>query len=78
MYAIRSYYDVSNAIQKGSQPGAKLVSATVRLITAVCPECGRRYVAGGVTNTVIQYSSSPYGQAQKSIDSTVLASYNFV
>ncbi len=67
---------VANAVQKGSQPGAKLVSATVRLITSVCPECGRRYVSGGVTNTLIQYSSNPYGQSQKSIDSTVLTGAN--
>lgn len=63
---------VSNAIQKGNQPNAKLVRATVRLITAICPECGRRYVAGGVTDTLIQYSSNPYDEARKQIDASVL------
>ena len=32
---------VANAIQKGSQPNAKLISANVTLKMAVCPECGR-------------------------------------
>ncbi len=63
---------VANAVQKGSAPNAKLVSATVRLITSVCPECGRRYVSGGVTNTVIQYSTNPYSQSKKSLDSGLL------
>lgn len=67
---------VANAVQKASKPGAKLVSATVRLITSVCPECGRRYVAGGVTNTLIQYSKNPYSQSQKSLEGGLLAGNN--
>lgn len=57
---------VANAVHKGSEPGAKLVSATVRLTTSICPECGRRYVSGGVTTTTIKYSSNPYSQELKS------------
>lgn len=30
----------------------KLVSSAVRMYSAVCPECGRTYIAGGETNTV--------------------------
>ena len=34
-----------------------------------CPECGRSYVSGGVTNTTIKYNeSSPYGRNAKSMD----------
>ncbi|MDE6026436.1 MAG: hypothetical protein K2G45_13415 [Lachnospiraceae bacterium] len=52
---------VSNAIAKGNKPGAKLISASVALKMAVCPECGRSYVAGGTTTTKISYSTSnPY------------------
>lgn len=67
---------VANAVQKASQPGAKLVSATVRLITSVCPECGRRYVAGGVTNTLIQYSKNPYSQNQRKVNDGLLRGNN--
>jgi len=61
---------VANAIQKSKSEGAKLVSASVRLQTSVCPECGRRYVSGGVTQTTIKYSNSdPYSEAaQNEID----------
>ncbi|MCM1273438.1 MAG: hypothetical protein NC225_01590 [Clostridium sp.] len=52
---------VSNAIAKGNEPGAKLISASVALKMAVCPECGRTYVAGGTTTTTIRYSTkNPY------------------
>ncbi|MDE5872432.1 MAG: hypothetical protein K2H07_00810, partial [Lachnospiraceae bacterium] len=45
---------VANAIAKGSKPGAKLISASVALKMAVCPECGTTYVAGGTTTTQIK------------------------
>lgn len=52
---------VSNAIAKGSKPGAKLISASVALKMSVCPECGTSYIAGGTTTTQIKYSkSNPY------------------
>lgn len=53
---------VANAVHEGNKPGAKLVSATVRLITSVCPECGRRYVSGGVTTTTVKHTSNPYSK----------------
>lgn len=46
---------VSNAYTKASQNNAKVISAVVALHTAVCPECGRSYVAGGTTTTKIKY-----------------------
>lgn len=63
---------VANAVQKASKPGARLVSASVRLITSVCPECGRRYVAGGVTNTLIRYTKNPYSQNHKQVNDGLL------
>ena len=53
---------VSNAYNKAFQEGGKVVSASVTLHTAVCPECGKTYVSGGVTNTVI---STPKGNEDK-------------
>lgn len=54
---------VSNAYKKAAEKGnAKVIQASVALKTAICPECGRAYVAGGVTNTKIAYSNEeqPY------------------
>ena len=44
------------------------------LKAAVCPECGRSYVAGGTTTTQIKYSdeSNPYTQNKKSQDALSL------
>ncbi len=68
---------VTNAIAKGNKPGAKLISASVSLRMGVCPECGRVYVAGGETNTRIQYSKdNPYGKNQKKYDESVLVGAN--
>lgn len=64
---------VANAIQEGSKPNATLLNASVRLQTAICPECGTPYVSGGVTSTTIEYKlENPYQVEQKSIDATYL------
>lgn len=42
---------VANAIAEGSKEDKELLSVSVTLHTAVCPECGRVYVAGGTTHT---------------------------
>lgn len=62
---------VSNAYTKAAQRNGKVVSASVSIHTAVCPECGRTYVSGGTTNTMVKYSneSNPYQQSRKSQDS---------
>ncbi len=68
---------VANAIAKGSKPGAKLINASVTLKMGVCPECGRTYVAGGVTNTQIKYSeSNPYERNRKSVEGSALLGLN--
>ena len=46
---------VSNAFKKAAMKGGKVMSASVSVRTAVCPECGRTYVSGGETNTQIKY-----------------------
>lgn len=55
---------VSNAFKDASKKNGKVVSATVSLQTAVCPECGRSYVSGGTTETQIKYynEENPYQQ----------------
>ncbi len=68
---------VSNAVQKASKPGAKLISANVTLKMGVCPECGRPYVAGGLTTTQIKYTEdNPYEKNRKSMEAGVLAGSN--
>ncbi|MGN0390954.1 MAG: hypothetical protein ACI4L2_09080 [Wujia sp.] len=68
---------VSNAIQKSSKPGAKLISANVTLKMGVCPECGRTYVAGGETTTQIRYSeSNPYEKNRKNAEKSFLVGNN--
>ncbi len=59
---------VSNAFKKAAQGEGKVLQASVRLQTAICPECGRSYVAGGTTTTRIQYKEdNPYGKNTKAL-----------
>ena len=60
---------VANARAEGSKQNKELVSATVSLKTAICPECGRSYIAGGTTTTMMKtYSDDSYGKNQKSFE----------
>lgn len=60
---------VANARAEGSKPGKELISANVSLKTAVCPECGRTYIAGGTTRTMMRtYSDDAYGKNQKAYE----------
>ena len=70
---------VANAYEKQAKGEGRVLQASVQLKTAICPECGRSYVAGGVTHTRIAYSneSNPYTKARKSADAGVLAGMNF-
>ena len=58
---------VSNAYSKATTGNGKVLQASVTLKTSVCPECGRVYVSGGVTNTKIAYSNEdqPYQKQLK-------------
>lgn len=64
---------MTNARQKTAGSDAKLISASISLKMAVCPECGRTYVAGGVTNTTIQYNkNNPYDKGRKTVEGSFL------
>lgn len=68
---------VSNAVSEGSKDGNQLVSSSVALKMAVCPECGKPYVAGGVTTTQIKYDTvNPYENSRKSIEESLLKGMN--
>ena len=73
MVSAHEQQHVANARREGSKDNAKLVSATVRLKLAVCPECGTSYVAGGLTSTTIKYSEeNPYEQNRKGVEGDAL------
>lgn len=61
---------VSNAYADAAQKNGKVLAATVTLKTAICPECGRSYVAGGTTATQIKYynEDNPYQKDLKATD----------
>ena len=72
---------VSNAYKKAAQmDNAKVLQASVSLKTAICPECGRSYVAGGTTSTRIKYSedtnSNPYAKDRKAIQGDAVRGQN--
>lgn len=61
---------VSNAYKDAAMNNGKVLQASVSIHTAVCPECGRSYVAGGETTTQIKYynEENPYQQDLKETD----------
>lgn len=69
---------VQNAYNKARQGGGQVITASVAIHTAVCPECGRTYVSGGTTTTAIRYpnESNPYQQDRKSRDSLATSGAN--
>ena len=69
---------VSNAYTKAAQKDGKVINASVSIHTSVCPECGRTYVSGGTTNTMIKYNneSNPYQQNRKALDAMNLTGAN--
>lgn len=69
---------VSNAYAKAETGNGKVLSASVSIHTAVCPECGRTYVSGGTTHTQIKYfnEDNPYQKDLKSADHAKYAGMN--
>lgn len=69
---------VSNAYTKAAQQNGKVINASVSIHTSVCPECGRTYVSGGTTNTMIKYNNedNPYQKNQKALDAATLIGAN--
>ncbi len=59
---------VVNAYHDAAQNDGRVIRASVSIKTAICPECGRSYVSGGVTNTAIKYNEdNPYDRSRKSL-----------
>ncbi len=69
---------VSNAFTKAAQKGGKVLAANVTLKTAICPECGRSYVSGGTTSTMVKYpnESNPYTKNRKATDAASFIGMN--
>ena len=69
---------VSNAYKDAAMNNGKVLQASVSIKTAVCPECGRTYVAGGETCTKIAYSNedNPYTKARKALNKQGLLGAN--
>ncbi len=69
---------VSNAYKKAEQNNGKVLQASVKIQTAICPECGRTYVSGGLTTTRIAYQNedNPYMKDKKSTDAQALLGRN--
>ncbi len=56
------YEHVVREQSKADRENKEVVSQSVRLHTDICPECGRTYVSGGVTNTVTRGKGEPQEQ----------------
>lgn len=69
---------VRNAYAKAATDNGKVISASVTLKTAICPECGRSYVSGGTTHTQIKYynEENPYQKELKSADHSKYSGMN--
>lgn len=69
---------VSNAYKKAAEGNGKVISASVSIQTAVCPECGRTYVSGGTTHTQIKYynEDNPYQKGLKTADQAKYSGMN--
>lgn len=70
---------VNNAYNKAAQNNGKVLQASVTIKTAICPECGKSYIAGGTTHTRIKYNGeekNPYVQNLKSANYDALAGAN--
>lgn len=68
---------VVNAYNDAAQNNGRVINASVSIKTAICPECGRSYVSGGVTNTAIKYNTdNPYGRNMKSAQKEAMTGNN--
>ncbi len=68
---------VSNAYKKAAQGDGKVIQASVSIKMAICPECGRSFVAGGETATKIQYPADKFSQNRKSAEADATRGRNF-
>ena len=59
MVAAHESEHVSNERAYAAKEGRRIVNQTVSISTGICPECGRIYVSGGVTQTTSVKESKP-------------------
>lgn len=65
---------VTNAYSDAEINNGKVINASVTLKSSICPECGRSYIAGGLTSTQIKYNTdNPYDAGKKNIDAEAIA-----
>jgi hypothetical protein len=68
---------VNHEQARAQEEDRTIVAQYVQIHTAVCPECGRTFVAGGTTTTVTgsksgeSYANKASGALGRSIDTTV-------
>jgi hypothetical protein len=62
------YEHVRNAMREDQKEDAELVSVSVSLKTAICPECGKSYVAGGETRTTMRYGEETPAVKEPQVD----------
>jgi len=78
--AVRAHENehVANAYKKAATDNGKVLRASVRIHTAICPECGHSYVSGGTTHTQIKYSNedNPYQKDKKLADYASVSGMN--
>lgn len=67
---------VSNAYKDAAMNNGEVVNASVAIHTSTCPECGRTYVSGGTTTTMIKYNKDPYAQNAKNLDKATVIGQN--
>lgn len=72
---------VDNAVREGNKEGNKLLSASVSLKTSTCPECGRVYVSGGKTRTLMEKSNeqtklNPYNRGEELVKRFLMQGMN--
>lgn len=56
---------------KAETEGRKVVSQSVQIQTAVCPECGRIYVSGGVTKTTTKLETKAASRPDSQIGNLI-------
>ena len=67
------YEHVRNAMQEDKKEDVELVSVSVSLKTAICPECGKTYVSGGETRTTMRHGpeTTAYEKQQQAYNAFV-------
>jgi hypothetical protein len=69
-YAVAAHESehVANEKGKAMRNGREVVSQTVQINTAVCPECGKSYVSGGKTTTVTREKPDDQSMVGRNLD----------